>query len=58
MIETDAPYLAPMPHRGQRCEPAHVADTARAIALMRRQSVEEVARVTTETALKFFKGFE
>ncbi|MEQ1749482.1 MAG: TatD family hydrolase [Prosthecobacter sp.] len=58
MIETDAPYLAPMPHRGQRCEPAYVADTARAIALMRTQSAEEVARVTTETALNFFKGFE
>lgn len=58
MLETDAPYLAPMPHRGQRCEPAYVADTARAVAVMRGQSVEDVARITTETALSFFKGFQ
>lgn len=57
MLETDAPYLAPMPYRGKRCEPAYVADTARAVAVMRGQSVEEVARSTTETALKFFRGF-
>jgi TatD DNase family protein len=58
MLETDAPYLAPVPHRGQRCEPAYVADTARAVAAMRGQSAEEVARVTTATALKFFRGFD
>lgn len=58
MLETDSPYLAPVPHRGQRCESAYVADTARAVAKMRGQSVEEVARMTTETALGFFRGFE
>ena len=57
MLETDAPYLSPVPHRGQRCEPAYVADTARAVAVMRGQSVEEVAKVSTATALKFFRGF-
>lgn len=57
MLETDAPYLAPVPHRGQRCEPAYVADTARAVAVMRGQTVEEVADHTTQTALGFFKGF-
>jgi TatD DNase family protein len=57
MLETDAPYLAPVPYRGKRCEPAYVADTARAVAAMRGQSVEEVARDTTATALRFFKGF-
>lgn len=57
MLETDAPYLAPVPHRGKRCEPAFVADTARAVAAMRGQSVEELARVTSATALTFFKGF-
>lgn len=57
MLETDAPYLAPVPHRGQRCEPAFVADTARAVAAMRGQPVEEVARDTTDTGLRFFKGF-
>jgi TatD DNase family protein len=57
MVETDAPYLAPVPHRGQRCEPAYVADTARAVAKMRGQTPEHVARVTSETALGFFRGF-
>lgn len=57
MLETDAPYLAPVPHRGKRCEPAFVADTARAVAVMRGQSIEELARVTSKTAKKFFKGF-
>lgn len=57
MLETDAPYLAPVPHRGQRCEPAYVTDTARAVAVMRGQSAEEVARVTSETALGFFRGY-
>jgi TatD DNase family protein len=57
MIETDAPYLSPVPHRGQRCEPAYVADTARAIAAMRGQDAAEVARFTRETALDFFRGY-
>ncbi|HEY1082005.1 MAG TPA: TatD family hydrolase [Prosthecobacter sp.] len=57
MLETDAPYLAPVPHRGQRCEPAYVADTARAVAAMRGQAVEDVAKDTLGTALSFFKGF-
>ncbi|MCA1963503.1 MAG: TatD family hydrolase [Prosthecobacter sp.] len=57
MLETDAPYLAPVPHRGRRCEPAFVADTARAVAKLRGQEVEEVASVTTSTALGFFQGF-
>ncbi len=58
MLETDAPYLAPMPHRGKRCEPAFVADTARAVAKLRNQSLEEVAKITTQTARSFFRGFE
>jgi len=57
MIETDAPYLAPVPFRGQRCEPAYVADTARAIAALRGQSVEALARDTSTTAMNFFKGY-
>lgn len=57
MLETDAPYLAPVPHRGRRCEPAHVADTARAVATLRGQTLEETARITTRTALSFFRGF-
>jgi TatD DNase family protein len=55
MLETDSPYLAPVPHRGRRCEPAYVADTARALAAMRGASVEHVAAVTTRTAESFFR---
>lgn len=57
MLETDAPYLAPVPYRGKRCEPAYVADTARAVAALRGQTAEEVAGDTSVTALNFFKGF-
>ncbi len=56
MLETDAPYLAPVPHRGKRCEPSHVADTARHLATLRGLSLEELAEMTTRTALGFFKG--
>ena len=42
MIETDAPYLAPVPHRGKRCEAAYVADTARAIAAQQHSHREAV----------------
>jgi TatD DNase family protein len=58
MLETDAPYLAPVPHRGKRCEPAFVADTARGVAALRGVSVEEVAEDTSRTALGFFRGWE
>ncbi|WP_395752982.1 TatD family hydrolase [Prosthecobacter sp.] len=58
MIETDAPYLAPVPNRGKRCEPAYVADTARAIAGLRGETVEKVAADTTQTALQFFRGWD
>lgn len=57
MIETDAPYLAPVPHRGKRCEPAYAADTARAIAALRGEPVEQVAADTTRNALGFFRGW-
>ena len=55
LIETDAPFLAPVPHRGTRNEPAYVAFTALAIASARNQPVEEVAalaRTNTERLLK------
>lgn len=58
MIETDAPYLAPVPHRGKRCEPAYVADTARAIAALRGETAEKVAADTSHTALAFFRGWD
>lgn len=55
MLETDAPYLAPVPHRGKRCEPAYTADTARHIAGLRGQSLESLAEETSATAEKFFR---
>ena len=47
LIETDAPFLAPVPHRGRPCEPAFVADTARFLATLRGVSVERLAEITT-----------
>jgi TatD DNase family protein len=46
LIETDSPFLAPVPHRGKRCEPAFVADTARFLADLRGQSLESLAQDT------------
>lgn len=47
LVETDAPYLAPEPHRGKRCEPAFAADTARRLAAVKEVSFEEVEAATT-----------
>ncbi|MBX3562089.1 MAG: TatD family hydrolase [Sphingomonas sp.] len=47
LIETDSPFLAPVPHRGKPCEPAFVADTARFLAELRGESVERLAETTT-----------
>jgi TatD DNase family protein len=55
LIETDAPYLAPVPHRGSRNEPAYVADVARAVAELRAEPVETVAKHTTRNALTFYQ---
>lgn len=54
MIETDAPYLAPVPHRGKRNEPAFVAEVAKAIAEIKGVSIEEVEAATTKNAEQFF----
>ncbi len=55
MVETDCPYLAPVPHRGERCEPSHTRLVAEQIARERGVSLEAVARQTTATAEQFFR---
>ncbi len=54
MVETDAPYLAPVPHRGKPCEPVMVRDTATLIAQELRVELEELAATTTANARAFF----
>lgn len=54
LVETDAPFLAPIPLRGQRCEPAFVAHTAAALADLRGISPEELAALTTENFHRLF----
>jgi TatD DNase family protein len=55
MVETDCPYLAPVPFRGKRCEPAYTRLVAESIAAARGIPLQEVAEATTETAERFFK---
>jgi TatD DNase family protein len=54
-IETDCPYLAPAPHRGQRNEPAYVVETARQIGQLRNLSSEEIGQQTTANFYNFFQ---
>ncbi|HOW65353.1 MAG TPA: TatD family hydrolase [Candidatus Paceibacterota bacterium] len=55
MLETDCPYLSPVPYRGQRCEPAFVRTTAEAAAALRRCSLEHLSAITCATADAFFR---
>ncbi|HKS09928.1 MAG TPA: TatD family hydrolase [Pyrinomonadaceae bacterium] len=55
LIETDCPFLAPVPHRGNRNEPAYVVEVARCIAELRGLQIEEVAHVTTENFKRFLR---
>ena len=55
MLETDAPFLAPVPHRGKRCEPAHVAHTAAFIAQEKNCTLPELSEATCRNAREFFK---
>ncbi len=55
LVETDCPFLAPTPHRGQRCEPAHVADVQRALCVLRGLDGEEGAAMLADN---FFRLFE
>ncbi len=54
LIETDSPYLAPIPHRGQRNEPAFVTEVARQIGELRNLSAEEIGLETTQNFYNFF----
>lgn len=54
LIETDAPYLSPVPHRGKRNEPAHVLYTAQKIAELKGLSLEDVGRITSLNACRLF----
>lgn len=55
MVETDCPYLAPVPFRGKRCEPAYTRQTAEKIAALRNQPLEQIAKATSATAEAFFR---
>jgi len=50
LVETDSPYLAPIPMRGKRCEPAYVVHTARRVAELRGEALADLAAITTENA--------
>jgi TatD DNase family protein len=54
LVETDAPYLTPHPHRGKRNEPGRVALVAAAVADLQRAAPRHVARQTTENAIRLF----
>ena len=58
MLETDAPFLAPVPYRGKRCEPAYVREISQVAAETRGIGLEELAEATGATARDFFKGLE
>ena len=54
LIETDSPFLAPVPHRGKTCEPAFVGNTAKFLADLRNVSVESLGQTSTENFFKLF----
>lgn len=55
LVETDAPFLAPVPHRGQVCEPAFTADTAQFVAELRGIATDALAQSTTENFFRLFR---
>ncbi|MFC6621806.1 TatD family hydrolase [Novosphingobium panipatense] len=54
LVETDSPFLAPVPHRGRKCEPAFTADTARFVADLRQVSLESLGETTTRNFFSLF----
>ena len=55
ILETDAPYLAPVPHRGKRNEPAYTALVAQKLAECYQKDSDEIIRVTTQNCIDLFK---
>jgi TatD DNase family protein len=55
MLETDAPFLAPAPYRGKRCEPAYVKEISETVARTKGCSLEELSAATCATAHNFFR---
>ena len=58
ILETDCPYLAPIPHRGRRNEPAYLPDVCRAFAAHRGLSQEEAAALTMANGLALFRRIQ
>jgi TatD DNase family protein len=54
MLETDCPYLAPVPYRGKRCEPAYVKEISETVAHVKTCSLDELSAATCQTAAEFF----
>src|SRR3954462_9960520 len=54
MLETDSPFLAPVPYRGKRCEPAYVRETAQVVAQVKGCTMEELGSATCAVAHRFF----
>jgi TatD DNase family protein len=54
MLETDCPYLAPVPYRGKRCEPAYVKEISETVAQVRNCPLEDLSAATCQTATEFF----
>lgn len=54
VLETDAPFLAPVPFRGKVCEPKHTANIAEFLASLRSESIEHLSKITTENAVRLF----
>ena len=54
MLETDCPYLAPVPYRGKRCEPAYVKEISETVAQVKGCSLDELSAGTCRTAAEFF----
>jgi TatD DNase family protein len=57
MLETDCPYLAPVPYRGKRCEPAYVKEISETVAQVKNCSLDDLSVATCRTAAEFFRKF-